>query len=59
MQPRLVITERVKGIPTMGTCSACPHLTFACGEVSPTLGNMEELQRQFDEHYRQKHDGQR
>ena len=55
MHPRLVITERVHGTPTMGTCSACPQLTFA-SNTGPTSDSLQQLQRQFDEHYRTKHD---
>lgn len=56
MQPRLVITERVQGIPTMGTCSACPQLTFASASSPGAFSDsFEQLQQQFDEHYKQKH----
>jgi hypothetical protein len=55
MQPRLVVTERVQGIPTMGTCSACPQVTFASSD-GPTSDSLQQLQRQFDDHYRTKHD---
>jgi hypothetical protein len=41
----------------MGTCSACPQLTFASsGEVGPTSDSLQQLQQQFDDHYRKEHD---
>jgi len=55
---RLVITERLNGIPTMGTCSDCLYVTFTSRDVRSTSDSLEELQREFDEHYREKHDGQ-
>ena len=58
MQPRLVITERIDGVPTMGTCNACLQLTFtSSGEVGPPSDSLEQLEQQFDEHYRQEHMG--
>jgi hypothetical protein len=56
MAPRLVITERVNKLPTMGTCSECLHVTFRVSEEgAATSDSLEELQRQFDEHYKKEH----
>jgi hypothetical protein len=57
-KPRMLITERVKGIPAEATCSSCPDAIFRTGEV---IGETVEegecaLKGLFEHHFRAVHE---
>lgn len=57
-RPRMLITERVKGIPAEATCSSCPDTIFRTGEVIGETAEEGELTLKvlFDHHFRAVHE---
>jgi hypothetical protein len=57
-KPRMLIIERIKGIPVQAACSSCPETTFHAGAKTGATAEESErtLQDLFDHHFRTVHE---
>jgi len=57
-KPRMLIIERIKGVPAEATCSVCPRIIFRTGEDTVETADEGErtLKELFDHHFRIVHE---
>jgi len=57
-KPRMLITERIQGIPAEATCRSCPETIFRTGEdiVETAEEGERTLKDLFDHHFRTVHE---